>query len=253
VPAWKDYQEDTAAYYRGLGLSADTDQLLEGARGAHKVDVVVRGYRAGVQFLWVVECKHWSRSIEKLHVAALVEIVEDLGADRGLILSKEGFQSGAIRLAKNRNISLTSLEDLRSDTADEYCEFQAGLLEKRCAAALSLIVRRTVRTRVSGGHGTTFKDPPGAKYNSTLIFGRIHMLKLAVDAARAGHWPVQVRVVGVQPRIKFPPGATKEQMLENYRAAVDNTPQETFYTKNIDELAAVVNDAMDAIEQELIM
>ncbi len=42
-------------------------------------------------------------------------------------------------------------------------------------------------------------------------------------------------------------------MLENYRAAVDNTPQETFDTKNIDELAAVVNDAMDAIEQELIM
>lgn len=82
---------------------------------------------APVQFLWVVECKHWSRRIEKLHVAALVEIVEDLGADRGLILSKEGFQSGAIPLAKNRNTSLTSLEDLRSDTADEYCEFQAGL------------------------------------------------------------------------------------------------------------------------------
>jgi hypothetical protein len=55
VPAWKDYQEDTAAQYRALGLSAQTDETIAGVRSTHKVDVAVRGYRAAVEFLWIVD------------------------------------------------------------------------------------------------------------------------------------------------------------------------------------------------------
>lgn len=64
-PAWKKYQEAAAAYYRELGLSAETDETIVGARGNHAVDVVVRGYRAGVNFLWIVECKWWNRRVPK--------------------------------------------------------------------------------------------------------------------------------------------------------------------------------------------
>lgn len=55
--AWKEYQEATAAYYRELGLSAQTDFRVVGARGKHAVDVAVRGHRAGVDFFWIVECQ----------------------------------------------------------------------------------------------------------------------------------------------------------------------------------------------------
>jgi hypothetical protein len=46
-------------------------------------------------------------------VMALKEIVGDCGADRGLIVSTRGFQSGAIRAATKSNITLTSIEFIK--------------------------------------------------------------------------------------------------------------------------------------------
>jgi|SRR5271165_832829 len=95
-------------------MDANVDERLEGARGQHDVDVVVRATRAGIQQVWVVECKLWRRSVTKLHVAALAQIVQDVGADRGIILSETGFQAGAIRLASLSNTTLTSLAELNA-------------------------------------------------------------------------------------------------------------------------------------------
>lgn len=112
VASWRQYQEDAAACFRGLGLSAETDVRLTGARGQHDVDVVVRSKLAGVDLLWVVECKQWKRPVTKAPVLALIEIVRDLGADRGFLLSESGFQTGARRCAKEVNVTLGSINDL---------------------------------------------------------------------------------------------------------------------------------------------
>jgi hypothetical protein len=48
-----------------------------------------------------------------VHVAALASVVQDVGADRGILLSETGFQAGAIRLASLSNITLTSLTELK--------------------------------------------------------------------------------------------------------------------------------------------
>lgn len=89
---WQEYKEEAAALFRSLGLEATTDERLDGVRGAHDVDVVVRSRRAGLEQFWVVECKWRRRRVEKLHVTALAEIVRDVGADRGVLLSEVGFQ-----------------------------------------------------------------------------------------------------------------------------------------------------------------
>lgn len=114
MAAWRDYQE-RAAYYFFLGMDVTIDERVIGARGDHDVDVVVRQSRAGIAQMWVVECKLWRRRVSKLHVAALASIVQDVGADRGILLSETGFQSGAIRLASFSNITLTSLNSLTAD------------------------------------------------------------------------------------------------------------------------------------------
>jgi hypothetical protein len=130
----KDYQEETATYYRDLGLSAETGAPLKGVRAQHKVDVAVRGHEPGVEFLWIVECKYWNRSVDKSVVTTLMTIVQDVGADRGIILSKRGLQAGATAQARNTNITLTSLEELQADTHDEYIEYQCAMLRQRCKA-----------------------------------------------------------------------------------------------------------------------
>jgi len=115
MTAWHDYQERAADFFRTLGMNANVDERLEGVRGQHDVDVAVRATRAGIQQLWVVECKLWRRPVTKAEVATLAHIVEDVGADRGIMLSETGFQAGAIRLASLSNITLTSLAVLDED------------------------------------------------------------------------------------------------------------------------------------------
>lgn len=145
VTAWHDYQQQAAAFFQSLDLEVTIDESVSGARGMHDIDVVVRARRAGIEQLWVVECKHWRKSIDKLHVLALAQIVQDIGADRGILLSETGFQAGAIRVAASSNITLTSLADLHASTHEERADIgvrkarthlmslRLGLLQLHCA------------------------------------------------------------------------------------------------------------------------
>lgn len=115
---WKGYQEETAEFFRSLGLSASTDVTLKGVRTTHDVDVLVTIDVAGFSVKWIVECKHWKDPVNKLHVMALREIVADLGADRGIILCEVGFQSGAIEAANLTNVQVSSLAELSIESKD---------------------------------------------------------------------------------------------------------------------------------------
>lgn len=112
MPDWKDYQEQAAEFFRSLGLEANTDVTIQGVRTKHDVDVLVKSRLYGFSLTWIVECKHWKDAVSKLHVLALREIVSDTGADRGILLSEAGFQSGAIEAANLTNVQVTSLADL---------------------------------------------------------------------------------------------------------------------------------------------
>ena len=92
-----------------LGLNAVTDVTVKGVRTSHDLDVLVTSHYVGFDITWLVECKHWKTPVNKLHVLALREIVSDVGADRGILLSESGFQSGAIEAANLTNIQVTSL------------------------------------------------------------------------------------------------------------------------------------------------
>jgi hypothetical protein len=236
VPVWKDYQEETAAYYRALGLSAQTDQRIDGARSTHKVDVAVRGYRAAVEFLWIVECKYWNRRVSKSAVATLSSIVQDVGADRGLILSRRGFQPGATALAQKSNITLTSLSELQADTADEYVQCQCGLLSKRCQAAVDTINARTIITLATGTMRAS--DPPGAGYVGHFMLGRISLLQRAVRAARNGKWPFNIKIVSLA------------RGVSRMQCAAD-AAEMNIRVNNVDELAQWIGTAMDSIEREI--
>lgn len=117
--AWKDYQDEAAAFFRSLGLEAKTNVTVRGVRTAHDIDVLVKAHHVGFEVTWVVECKCWKARVTKLHVMALREIVSDLGADRGILLSEAGFQSGAVEAAALTNVRVTSLADVRNSAGSE--------------------------------------------------------------------------------------------------------------------------------------
>ena len=131
---WKSYQKTVAAFFRSLGLTAETDSRLQGVRTAHDVDVLVKSVHAGFDITWVVECKCWKRPISKLHIFGLRQIVIDVGADRGILLSESGFQSGAVEAASLTNIQLTSLAELKERTKKEISSIRLRELFDRVEA-----------------------------------------------------------------------------------------------------------------------
>jgi len=151
MPSWRDYQEEAAEFFRDLGHDATTDERITGARGTHRVDVAVRTKHAIPQ-LWIVECKRWQRPVNKEHVLALSEIVKDVGAHSGIMLSESGFQAGAILVARFSNVTLTSLSTLRESV---------GLADVSAADLLAFFgeVIRSVAARV-GPPPAPFKPLP---------------------------------------------------------------------------------------------
>ncbi|MEU1551043.1 restriction endonuclease [Nocardia sp. NPDC005745] len=200
MTGWKNYEDETAAFYRTLGFETRTGEKLNGARGTHKIDVTVRGSRAGMQFLWVVECKHWRRRVTKEKVAALLSIVQDVGADRGIMLSESGFQAGAPRMAQSSNISLTSLSELRVDTHAEQIEFQNSIIRKRCEALeKELDVIWSTANWIDDEESLHFACPLSKHHWNARISIFADIVKLAMNGA----WPVHLSIVDADGRVRY--------------------------------------------------
>lgn len=128
---WKEYQEEAARFFRDLGLDAQTNITVQGVRTTHDIDVLVRSHHFGFDITWIVECKYWATSVTKLHVLALREIVADLGADRGILLAENGYQSGAIEAANLTNVRLTSLLDAQMHASADITAMRLRELHDR--------------------------------------------------------------------------------------------------------------------------
>jgi hypothetical protein len=207
---WRDYQQKAAELFRRLGLAATVERRLEGARGAHTVYVYVEGALHCIPFKWVVECKSWKASVPKEKVMALAAIVQDLGVDRGILLSETGFQSGAVRAAHKTNIMLSSLEDLSSATEESVIDTAIGRLNWRI---------QKVRSRLYEIKRTRYHDeyfPP-----MTMELGRLFVLEAALDDAMKNEYPTVYAVQG------------------------ENRPQ----AKSLDELIEVAEEIIAQAEQ----
>ena len=187
---WKEYQEAAASYFRELGLEAETDVTVQGVRTSHDVDVLVKSHHVGFDITWVVECKHWKEKVSKLHVLGLREIVTEVGADRGILLSESGFQSGAIEASNLTNVRLTSLEEMRGTAKAEIFAMRLRELYDKVTDfktrywALSKSIRREVGLRPERGE---------SGYSAT------HIIELAEDlliTAFRGVYPLKIESLG---------------------------------------------------------
>lgn len=115
-PEWYSFQEEIAAYFRSLGVNADTNQPVQGVRTKHDIDVFVTTKFLSADLCWIIEAKKWKTKVTKEKVLALRSIVDDIGADKGIIISEIGFQKGAFEAAKSTNILLYTIDDFKEST-----------------------------------------------------------------------------------------------------------------------------------------
>lgn len=67
-----------------------------------------------VDFLTLVECKRYRAPVDREKVQALLSKMQSVGAQKGILFSTSGFQSGAIEFAQIHGIALVELVDRRS-------------------------------------------------------------------------------------------------------------------------------------------
>lgn len=165
---WRAYQEEAAAFFRSLGMRARTDVRVQGVRTHHDVDVLVEADIAGLAVRWIVECKNWQRRVSKLHLLALREIVSDIGADRGIVLSETGFQSGVQEAANFTNVQATSLAELENTSRSAMEVYRLRELFDRTTAARerywALSKDRRIATGLRGDTGN-----PNLTYTGTFV------------------------------------------------------------------------------------
>ncbi|MFT5281127.1 MAG: hypothetical protein ACI9AR_000584 [Flavobacteriaceae bacterium] len=120
LPAdWQDLQQKVADIFSDSGYSdVEVEKKLMGVRGHAEIDV----YAKNNKDIYLCECKNWNSAVPQSVVQTFRTIVQDIGANKGFIVSKKGFQSGARTAAENTNISLMDWYEFQSEMEDVWIE-----------------------------------------------------------------------------------------------------------------------------------
>lgn len=117
--SWKDLQNRVCQILRECGVEAQVERRVRTARGIVVVDVWAYDNWTSPAQTYLIECKYWRRPVPKSVIHSLRTVVEDCGANWGAVVSRVGFQAGAIEAAKYSNIRLLS-----------WAEFQELFVER---------------------------------------------------------------------------------------------------------------------------
>ncbi|MEP1080353.1 restriction endonuclease [Leptolyngbya sp. PL-A3] len=103
---WQELQNFVAQVFTEIGCDAKIEHSLTTVRGSINIDVYVEDKIGNLPLIYLCECKHWNSRVPKSIVHSFRSVVSDVGANRGLIISKTGFQAGAFQAAEHSIIEL---------------------------------------------------------------------------------------------------------------------------------------------------
>jgi len=86
----------------------------------YNIDLSYETTMAGFRYLTIIECKNWGSHVGREKIGYLKSIVDDLKAQKGIVISSKGFQRGAIEFAKSNNIGLLKITNEQSNKMISY-------------------------------------------------------------------------------------------------------------------------------------
>jgi hypothetical protein len=111
---WLDLQRLVAQLFYELGCEVSIGARVPLVRGQKEIDVLVRDSGTVPSSTYLCECKYWAKAIPQEVVHAFRTVVSDFGANRGFIVSRAGFQSGAREAIVATNIELVTFAELQA-------------------------------------------------------------------------------------------------------------------------------------------
>ncbi len=111
-----EYEQITRAIFQALvdqdearNIEVQHNKTLDGKFLSHQVDVYWKFESGGIEYSTVVECKNWNRPLEQERLLAFRSKLEDLNNPTGVIVTRSGYQSGALKYANAHGIYLYQL------------------------------------------------------------------------------------------------------------------------------------------------
>ena len=103
--SWHDLQDKVCKYLNQAGYNAVSPKTIDLVRGKAEVDVFAT---ADDEMLkqFICECKYWDTPVPQEKIHAFRSVVQDSGSMFGIMISKSGFQHGAIEAARCSNVIL---------------------------------------------------------------------------------------------------------------------------------------------------
>lgn len=128
---WKKYEDEIYQYFKDLypeaEISYDVKQVGLYSKVKRQIDVLIEQYVAGNRFSIVVDGKYFNKKIDVKGVESFIGMLEDLGATKGILISKEGFSEGAYNRAhfgpseiELEILNFKDLTDFQSNLAIPY-------------------------------------------------------------------------------------------------------------------------------------
>nr|WP_321237220.1 restriction endonuclease [uncultured Psychroserpens sp.] len=124
---WKDYENITKYIYEELGRKTGVKIIgygntfkVRGKSGvSHQIDVLTNHSDGIHNYQTAIECKYWEKKINKDVVMKVASIVEDTNIHKGVIVSKRGYTADGISFAKEKNIGLIELREIKAGEPKE--------------------------------------------------------------------------------------------------------------------------------------
>lgn len=91
------------------------DVKLEGKDGPRQIDVLITSEIAGMKIKTIIECKDYKGRVSVGVVDSLHSVMQDVNANKGVLVSSNGFSSTAINKAKRLGISLYTAHEALSE------------------------------------------------------------------------------------------------------------------------------------------
>lgn len=114
VPStWQDLQSQVARILSECGFAVEVERLLRTARGKVNIDVYCEEKVQGRTFVFLCECKYWKAPVNQNVIHGFRTVMGDTGANKGYIISIQGFQSGSFSAADLTNVDLVTWEQFQ--------------------------------------------------------------------------------------------------------------------------------------------
>ncbi|MGL4473861.1 MAG: restriction endonuclease [Shewanella sp.] len=97
------------------GVSIRRNVSMKGIDGERQIDLLITSNFAGMEFRTIVECKDYNKKVDVKVIDGFHSVMQDVSANKGVVVSRKGFSSTAVTKAKRLGISLFSAHQANSE------------------------------------------------------------------------------------------------------------------------------------------